>query len=194
MFNYIVRHRRGTVEHWAAHGDIIPESGEIVIEIDVENSSHKLKIGDGVHTYAELSYLMAGDEIVTQVLAQAQPRVATVTLEADAWEEVECENNPGTTYHAQAVALEGVTERSKLDLLPDVETLAELQDSNISFVTENKAGTVTVCCFGNVPEKTYTMQASLVETNPEEGCDKIVGNTSSGSGTQVQIITWGDGD
>ena len=27
---------------------------------------HKLKIGDGVHTYAELAYLQAGDEIVTQ--------------------------------------------------------------------------------------------------------------------------------
>ena len=68
MAKYIVQHRRGTAAQWASKDTIIPMEGELVIEIDEESSLHKLKIGDGIHTYSELAYLQAGDEIVTQVL------------------------------------------------------------------------------------------------------------------------------
>ena len=93
MAKYIVQHRRGSAEQWAEQNTIIPKEGEIVIEIDEVNSLHKLKIGDGIHTYSELAYLKAGDEIVTQVLAEAKPRIVTVELTLN-W--MKNANHPGT--------------------------------------------------------------------------------------------------
>lgn len=75
MAKYLVQHRRGTAAQWAEKCTTIPREGEIVIEIDEERRLHKLKIGDGVTPYADLKYLMAGDEIVTQVLAEAKPSI-----------------------------------------------------------------------------------------------------------------------
>ena len=77
---YYVCHRRGTAEQWAST-DVKPLAGELVIEIDNINNLHKLKIGDGEHSYADLAYLTAGDDVVSQVL----PRTVTVTLELEKW-------------------------------------------------------------------------------------------------------------
>lgn len=82
VYKYRLQHLRGTSSEWASiGGDIIPLAGELVIEIDENNNLHKLKIGDGVHKYSELAYLMAGDEIVPQVL----PRIVTVMLGSKDW-------------------------------------------------------------------------------------------------------------
>lgn len=57
MPKFKVQHRRGTTEQWEIKGDnIIPEDGEIVLELDKTNSAYKLKVGDGIHTYNELAY------------------------------------------------------------------------------------------------------------------------------------------
>lgn len=173
MSRYIVQHRRGTVAQWQQKDTIIPQEGEIVIEIDYENSLHKLKIGDGIHTYAELAYLQAGDEIVTQVLTKALPRVVTVTLDIGQWKEITCETNPNLGYYGQTIALDGITKYSRLDLQPSVEMLAEFQQLGLAFTTENNGGTITVCTVGNMPLKTYTMQATIVETECEK--DVVVG-------------------
>ena len=156
MAKYLVQHRRGTAAQWAANDTIIPGEGEIVIEIDEVNSLHKLKIGDGIHTYAELAYLMAGDEIVTQVLTKVNPRVITVTLEKT-WEGAEGK-------YSQALTLDGITAHSRLDLQPDVNMLAEFKQLGLVFVTENNSGVITVYSVGNMPAKPYTMQATIIET------------------------------
>jgi len=172
---YIVQHRRGTAAQWAAKDTIIPKVGELVIEIDEENAQHKLKIGDGVHTYAELAYLQAGDIDITQALVKALPRVVTITLEVDKWSEVTCETNPNISYYGQTVALEGITNYSRLDLQPSADMIAEFQDLSLVFVTENKNGVITVCSVGDMPLKSYTMQATIVETTPVAESDKVVG-------------------
>lgn len=175
MAKYIVQHRRGTSQQWASEETIIPMEGEIVIEIDEENSLHKLKIGDGVHTYSELAYLMAGDEVITQVLAKALPRVVSVTLDVDKWTKTTCATNPNLGYYSQSVAIEGITKYSRLDLQPDADMLAEFQQLNLAFVTENKNGVITVYSVGDMPLKTYTIQATLVETECDLDYEKIVG-------------------
>ena len=50
MAKYIVQMRRGTAEEWATVGkNIVPEEGELVLEIDKSgNNLHRMKIGDGV--------------------------------------------------------------------------------------------------------------------------------------------------
>ena len=177
MAKYIVQHRRGTAAQWADKDTIIPKEGEIVIEIDEENSLHKLKIGDGVHTYAELAYLMAGDDIVTQVLAQALPRVATVTLDVDKWEKVTYESDPKLGYYSQLITVDGITEYSKLDLRPSADMLAEFADLNIAFVTENRRGVMFAYSIGDVPVKSYEMQATITETDMSADHDAIIGMT-----------------
>lgn len=177
MAKYIVQHRRGTAAQWADKDTIIPKEGEIVIEIDEENSLHKLKIGDGVHTYAELAYLTAGDDIVTQVLAQALPRVTTVTLDVDKWEKVTYESDPKLGYYSQLITVDGITEYSKLDLRPSADMLAEFADLNIAFVTENRRGVMFAYSIGDVPVKSYEMQATITETDMSADHDAIIGMT-----------------
>lgn len=157
MAKYITCHRRGTAEQWANYNTLIPLEGEIVIEIDEVNSLHKLKIGDGRHTYAELAYLKAGDEIVTQVLAEAKPRVVTVELMTD-W------NQDAEGKYSQTLTFDNITKNSRLDLQPSADMLAEFKRLGLVFVTENNGGTITVYSVGNMPSQAYTMQATIVET------------------------------
>ena len=168
---FITCHRRGTAQEWAERPDIIPEAGEIVIEIDEEKRLHKLKIGDGHTHYVDLKYLMAGDEIVTQVLAKALPRIVTVILDVNKWEETESH----VGYYKQIIEINDITQYSRLDLQPDAEMLAEFKDLDLVFVTENKDGVITAYSVGDKPSKSYTMQATIVEADVEESCDKVIG-------------------
>jgi hypothetical protein len=157
-------------------GTLIPLEGEIVIEIDEANSLHKLKIGDGIHTYAELAYLQAGDEIVTQVLAQAKPRIVTVTL-AETW------NQDADGKYSQVVEIDNITEHSRLDLQPDADMIAEFKQLGIVFVTENNSGIISVYSVGNMPAKSYAIQATIVETECS-GKNTIVGIPVGASAAQ----------
>lgn len=168
MAKYLVQHRRGTAADWAAKDTLIPREGEIVIEIDEVNSLHKLKIGDGVHTYAELAYLQAGDEIVTQVLAKAMPRVVTVELTSN-WSQV------SDGKYGQVIELDNITKYSRLDLQPNADMLAEFKQLGLVFVTENNGGVITVYSVGDMPSTTYTMQATIVETECDGDGECIIG-------------------
>jgi hypothetical protein len=188
MNRYIIQHRRGNAAQWADKSTIIPAAGELVIELDEVNSLHKLKIGDGVHTYAELAYLQAGDEIITQVLAEAKPRIVTITLAAT-W------NQDAEGKYSQTIALDGITSRSRLDLQPSADMLAEFKQLGVVFVTENNAGTITVYSVGNMPSKAYTMQATIVETECEVQDIPVVGiPVGAAQQAQIQMITWEEND
>lgn len=56
----ITKHRRGTADEWAKYNGI-PEEGEILVEFGDDGLDHKLKIGDGEHTYSQLSYLQSSN-------------------------------------------------------------------------------------------------------------------------------------
>lgn len=167
MNKYIVQHRRGTLEQWAAKDTIIPKEGELVIEIDEENSLHKLKIGDGIHTYAELAYLQAGDDIITQVLTQIKPRIVTIELTTN-WIQV------SERRYSQEIALENITQNSRLDLQPNADMIEEFKQLGLVFVTENNGGVITIYSVGNMPLKSYTMQATIIETECNEE-DAVIG-------------------
>lgn len=181
---YIVQHRRATAAQWASHDTVIPKVGEIVIELDEVNSLHKLKIGDGIHTYADLAYLRAGDEVVTQILAKAIPRVVTVEI-TENWTHV------ADDRYSQIIALDGITKLSRLDLQPDANMLAEFKQLGLVFVTENNDGVITVYSVGNMPSKSYTMQATIVETEVDGDCDHIVGIPI---GTPIAQSDWAQTD
>lgn len=83
-------------------------------------------------------------------------RLANVTLLASAWE-------GSNSLYSQTVTIDGITEYSKVDLLPSVEQLVIFHNKDVAFVTENENGVVTVYAIGEKPTLDYTMQVSITE-------------------------------
>ncbi len=65
--------------------------------------------------------------------------------------------------YSQVVNIEGVTERSQVDLTPSIEQLTIFYDKDLGFVTENEGGVVTVYAIGQKPENDYTIQVTITE-------------------------------
>lgn len=91
-------------------------------------------------------------------MIKAKAKIGEVTLLASKWVG---ENN----LYSQVVEIEGVTEYSQVDLTPDVEQLAVFYNKDITFVTENEDGVVTVYVIGQKPENDYTIQVTITEVN-----------------------------
>lgn len=92
----------------------------------------------------------------------------SVTLLASAWA------GSGIRY-SQVVAIDGVTEDSQVDLTPSEEQLATFYEKDITFVTENDGGVVTVYVIGDRPTNDYTIQVTITEV--ERTSQKIFGVT-----------------
>ena len=83
-------------------------------------------------------------------------RLGSVTLLASAWA-------GSDNLYSQVVTIDGATERSQVNLTPSVEQMATFYEKDITFITENDGGVVTVYVIGQKPQNDYTIQASLVE-------------------------------
>ena len=104
-----------------------------------------------------------GEGITMASLAQAlaklvggTPILTNVTLPASNWVGAD-------SLYSQVVTIDGVTPYSKVDLLPSVEQLAIFHNKDVTFVTENEDGVVTVYAIGDKPLLDYTMQAQITE-------------------------------
>lgn len=89
--------------------------------------------------------------------ASSAAYISTLSLDASKWTTV------ADNLYSQVVAIDGVTENSKVDLNPSVEQLATFYEKDIAFVTENDDGVVTVYCIGQKPLNTYDMQVTITE-------------------------------
>jgi hypothetical protein len=111
--------------------------------------------------YMELEYVMDAKKYINSIVGTgggaAPARLSSVTIHASAW------NTESDGLHSQVVAIPGVTEYSKVDLLPSVEQLAVFRNKDVAFVTENENGVVTVFAIGDKPILDYTMQVSITE-------------------------------
>lgn len=98
------------------------------------------------------------EKIVNMVLARTglSARIGNVTLVANNWVG---ESSP----YSQVVTIEGVTEKSQVDLTPSVEHLSIFHHKDLAFVTENDGGVVTVYAIGQKPENDYTIQVTITE-------------------------------
>ena len=85
-------------------------------------------------------------------------RVSEVTLLAANWA------GEGNLY-SQVVDIEGVTENSQIDLTPSVEQLVVFHEKDLTFVTENEGGVVTVFAIGQKPANDYEIQVTITEVN-----------------------------
>lgn len=82
--------------------------------------------------------------------------IGKVTLTAAAWV-------GGESPYSQIVKIDGVTAYSQVDLTPSVEQLAIFYDKDLTFVTENDGGVVTVYAIGQKPTNDYTIQVTITE-------------------------------
>lgn len=85
-------------------------------------------------------------------------RVAEITLLAAKWV-------GDASPYSQVVEINGITERSQVDLTPSVEQLAIFHNKDLAFVTENDDGVVTVYAIGDKPTNDYTMQVTIKEVS-----------------------------
>ena len=106
--------------------------------------------------HMEIEYVMDAKKYIDSLAATPQARLADITLRASAWA-------GSNSLYSQVVSIPGITEYSKVDLLPSVEQLAIFFNKNVSFVTENEDGVVTVYAIGDKPLLDYTMQAQITE-------------------------------
>lgn len=100
-------------------------------------------------------------QMVNEIIKNsAIAKIGNVTLLASNW--------VGTdSLYSQVVTVDGVTENSQVDLTPSVEQLAIFYDKDLTFVTENEGGVVTVYAIGQKPENDYNIQVTITEVEYE---------------------------
>lgn len=104
----------------------------------------------------EIEYVMDAKKYIDSLVQAPPARLSYITLPASAWK-------GSNSLHSQVVAIPGITEYSKVDLLPSVEQLAIFHNKDVAFVTENEDGVVTIYAIGDKPTQDYTMQAQITE-------------------------------
>ena len=83
-------------------------------------------------------------------------RIGEVKILANAWV-------GDSSPYSQVVNVEGVTANSQVDLTPSVEQLVVFYEKDLTFVTENDNGVVTVYAIGQKPTNDYTIQVTITE-------------------------------
>ena len=88
----------------------------------------------------------------------ASAKKTSITLPAADWK-------GGESPYSQAVAVDGISVNSKVDLQPTVEQIIALNSTALTAV--NDAGSVTVYAVGDKPTEDMTFQATLMEVVSE---------------------------
>lgn len=96
-------------------------------------------------------------EKVELLCAKSLVKTATIILSASAWA------TDSDNQYSQVIAIEGITQYSKIDLQPTPEQLTIFHEKDIAFVTENDGGVVTVYCIGQKPVNDYEIQTTITE-------------------------------
>lgn len=113
-------------------------------------------VSNDAGAYMELEYVMDAKKYIDSLVGASPAWLTNVTLPASKWV-------GSNSLYSQVVTIPGITEYSKVDLLPSIEQIAIFFNKNVSFVTENEDGVVTVYAIGDKPLLDYTMQAQITE-------------------------------
>lgn len=109
--------------------------------------------------YLDVKYSRDTNKVLEELLNQISPvaRLASVSLPASKW------TKASENLYSQKVSVAGITENSQVNLILSVEQMAIFYEKDITFITENDSGEVTVYVIGQKPQNDYTIQASIVE-------------------------------
>ena len=96
------------------------------------------------------------NELNEQINMKQGATIGQVTLPSSGWV-------GNASPYSQVVSIKGVTENSQVDLTPSVEQLTVFYEKDLTFVTENEDGIVTVYAIGQKPQNDYTIQVTITE-------------------------------
>ena len=114
--------------------------------------------GKDYYTEAEKQAFVA--EVIAAVKFDINTaKIGSVSLPASAWA------TRSSNLYAQVVSIAGTTAYSQVDLTPSVEQLAVFYEKDLTFVTENEDGVVTVYAIGQKPTNDYTIQVTITEVS-----------------------------
>lgn len=153
----------GTVEKKLENGDFIGEQGIQGIQGKPGVSGVYVGSGEmpeGYNVQIDLNGKVLTLADIIKALKESyvsSSKIGEVTLTADGWVG---EESP----YSQVVSIDGVTENSQVDLTPSVEQLSIFYEKDLTFVTENDDGVVTIYAIGQKPQNDYTIQVTITET------------------------------
>lgn len=124
----------------------------------IEKLINAINNSDGMGAVNDEQVAKAVFDYLTEhpVSAGSTATIGTVNLLAEKWV------GTGNLY-SQVVTIAGVTKNSQVDLTPSVEQLVVFHEKDLTFVTENEGGTVTVYAIGQKPTNDYTIQVTITE-------------------------------
>ena len=143
----LVQCRKSILCDSGAPADPVPEVYAQIMKM-LENGVTAEQIARAVADYLEENPIDTGSKAT----------IGTVELLADKWV-------GGENLYSQIVTIDGVTENSQVDLTPSVEQLVVFYEKDLTFVTENDGGVVTVYAIGQKPANDYTIQVTITEVN-----------------------------
>ena len=132
---------------------------ELAAYADLRTYRNQATISNDASAHMEIEYVMDAKKYIDNLVISgggSVARLTSVTLLASSW-------TGSNSLYSQVVSIPGVTEYSKVDLLPSVEQLAIFHNKDVAFVTENEGGVITVYAIGDKPLLDYTMQAQITE-------------------------------
>jgi hypothetical protein len=138
------------------------KDGVSIVSVEQTTQSHvsgglnvlTIKLSDGTQT----KFVVRNAESCngSHELGGTMVRIGEVTLLASDWV-------GSSNAYSQIVNIEGVTKYTQVDLTPSVEQLVTFYEKDLSFVTENEGGVVTVYAIGQKPMNDYTIQVTMTE-------------------------------
>lgn len=138
--------------------DTVIQSGSLSGEIRSEGALHGTIAAEAT---LEGTIAMPIKEEVTR-LANA-PKISEITVLSDAW------GGEGDKWHSQVVTCKDFTEKCQVDLTPDLQQLEIFYEKDLTFLTKNLGGVVTVYAIGQKPLNDYTIQVTLTEVDVPDG-------------------------
>lgn len=124
--------------------------------IEYDSVGNKIKlVADTSKTEVDMQNII---EDVLDDLKGAMPvaKLGVITLFADKW-------IGSNNLYSQVVSIDGATKYSQVNLTPSIEQLAIFYEKDLTFVTENEDGVVTVYVIGQKPTHDYTIQTTMTE-------------------------------
>lgn len=132
-------------------------SFNIVVEDTIYDTETEIESTDEYNALADLiAEVKALKDSIGNLSTGSAVKLTSIELLASKWVGNE-------SPYSQVVSIPGVTANSQVDLTPSVEQMAIFYDKDITFITENDSGVVTVYVIGQKPRRDYTIQANIVE-------------------------------
>ncbi len=112
-------------------------------------------VSNDAGAWMDIEYVMDAKKYIDDMIHPVA-RLANVSLPASKW------TGSGSLY-SQVVYIDGITENSQVNLTPTVSQMTTFYEKDITFITENDGGVVTIYIIGQKPTNDYVIPANIVE-------------------------------